>query len=317
MKLKAEILTPVHIGSGEEITPAEYFIDKDKGKLIRLNMDKVFSDPAFSSFRTKFIAEAMRQRYIASILPSDLLKKYPLYVLPISPEARTQLTDRPINIRTFIKTAGRVFLPGSSLKGSILSALMWYTLKENPHRQINNYFSSSARDSKGIEKSYQELLSQTLSLVVKYGGQGRFTRWISVSDSQLEKPENCLQVSLAKVAGARGRGQIPLVYEALKPGVSFVVDISIIGARYSEQEILKICHDFYRRVAQLDSQCDRIDMPKEPYLLRLGQGSSAYSTSLLILAQDLGIRNYLMRPPRTRKRIDQNLPMGFARLGPA
>ncbi len=138
----------------------------------------------------------------------------------------------------------------------------------------------------------------------------RFVQWMNISDSDLKSPEDSLEISLARVKGARRGGELPVLYETLKPDQSFEAELLKVESRFSEKEILKIAHDFYLRVAAHD----RIDVPKEPYLLRLGQGSTAYSTSLLILAEELGIKNYRVAPPRTRKRIDDSLPLGFVRL---
>ncbi|MCM8826476.1 MAG: hypothetical protein NC904_03045 [Candidatus Omnitrophica bacterium] len=71
MKIKLKILTAVHIGSGQEISPIEYIFYDDK--FIRIDMDGLFTDPEFKPLQEKFINSAKFQRYIGDLLPKDLL----------------------------------------------------------------------------------------------------------------------------------------------------------------------------------------------------------------------------------------------------
>jgi len=313
MKVKLEVLTPLHIGSGEEISPSEYYIDKDSGRLVRLNMNALFSDPSFTPHRERFISEASKQRYIGSIFDISLLKKYPLYSIPIRGEAESYIANNQTVVKAFIKSAGRIFIPGSSLKGSILSALIWYVLKDSyksREAEVRNLLTRRPKNRREEKEIYDELLKLSLSIIVPVSKQGRFAQWLSLSDSDFKKPEDSLGISLARVKGARRGGELPILYETLKEGETFEIEISRVKSKFSEKEILEITHGFYLKVAEHDG----IDIDKKPYLLRLGQGSTAYSTSLLILAKELGIKNYRVTPPRTRKRIDDTLPMGFVRL---
>ncbi|MGB9722134.1 MAG: type III-A CRISPR-associated RAMP protein Csm5 [bacterium] len=128
MKVKIKILTPVHIGSGEEINPMEYLVEGVQ--FHRLNMDSLFKDNEFKPHMDKFIEIAKTSRYIAGILPDSLLKKHILYTIPINGDAVQYLRKNQTIVKEFIKTAGNVFIPGSSIKGSIFSAVFWHSLKE-------------------------------------------------------------------------------------------------------------------------------------------------------------------------------------------
>lgn len=308
MRIKINILTPIHIGSGEEISPIEYFIDSGTGRFIRIKMDSLFKDPLFNAYKERFISEAPEQRYIGSIIDHSLIKRYPLYSVPISSGARAYIVRNQTAVKEFIKSAGRVYVPGSSLKGSILSAMIWHVLRSiyNANRgKITNLIVSGGN-------AYNELLDIVFSNMVLDQNKNRFSRWLDVSDSNFKKPDDALGLFLARVKGARRGGELPILYEAIKDGQSFAMEIKSVNSKYSEREILEIAHRFYLKVAEKDGA--RID--KEPYILRLGQGSTSFSTSLLILAEELGIRNYRLRAPRTRKRIDDSIPMGFVRINP-
>lgn len=329
MKIKIETLAPVHIGSGEEISPSEYYIDKDSGRFVRLNMDALLLDPSFNRYRDKFIKEAAMQRYIGSILDAPLLKKYPLYSVPISQGAKSYIATNQTVVKGFVKTAGRVFIPGSSLKGSILSAMVYHFLKES---YINNsvierkYFDEKSKKQK-IEKISSQVYIESMLSNLKYdkydnflnyafshfsllGKANRFYQWINIADSNHKESKDSLEISLAKVKGARQGGELPVLYETIKAGQSFEIEITQVKSKLSEKEILGIAHNYYLKV--LDH--DKVDIDRSPYLLRVGQGSTAYSTSLLILAEELGIKTYRVHNPRTRKRIDDIMAMGWIKV---
>lgn len=313
MKINIEILTPLHIGSGEEISPSEYFIDKDSGKFTRLNMDSLFTDPLFKNYMYRFISDASKQRYIGSFIDQLLLKKYPLYSIPISDNAKFYLANNQTNVKAFIKTAGRVFIPGSSIKGSILSGLIWYVLKNNYElykTKINELLVKKPQKRKEEVKIYNELLEISLSLIAPNIKQGRFSQWLNISDSTYKLPQESIEVFLSWVKGAKKGKQLPILFEGIKRGQTFEAEIFKIGAKFNEKEILEIAHNFYIKVAEKDG----VNIDKKPYLLRLGQGSTVYATSLLILVNDLKIKSYNVNNPRTRRRVNDNVPMGFVRL---
>ncbi|MDH7513892.1 MAG: type III-A CRISPR-associated RAMP protein Csm5 [Clostridiales bacterium] len=317
MKIKIKILTPTHIGSGQEISPMEYFIDSEKGCFCCLNMDSLFRDDEFRPFRDRFIREAARSRYIGRIITDhDLLRRHILYSLPISDDARQHIIANPTNIKSFIKSAGRVYIPGSSLKGSLLSSMLWHAIGKNypsqndrRKKEIEEIFSKGRRDS---QRAYDDLLKIAFPWIAPSSLQEnpKFARWLDVSDSSFQFPQACLQISVAKVRGARKEGQLPILYESLKEGQIFELEIKKGEPNLSEMKILEIAHSFYLKVAEKDG----VSVPRDPYVVRLGQGSTAFSTSMLLLAEDLGLRRYSISPPRTRKRIAEDIPMGFIQI---
>ncbi len=291
MKIRIKALSPVHIGSGEEITPLEYLFHD--GKFIRLDMDGLFKDPEFQPFMDKFLQSARTQRYIGNLLPRDLLLKHPLYSIEVSSSARN---SNPVNVRSHIKSAGRVYLPGSSLKGSLLSGVIY---KIAIRRQIRDL------------REYEELLSRVLS-EISLKGMGKFSRWLSVEDSDLLSPEETLELSLVERVGAGGRRGVTFLCETIKKDTLFQSEIKTSldsfyrFGKLSEEEILKMADEFYRKVYEKERKSrvpSRLpSCSSEKYLLRIGHGSSCLSTSLLLLAEELGIRDYYILRPRIRGR---------------
>lgn len=322
MKLKLEVLTPVHISSGSEISPSGYYIDKKSTLLNVVNMDGLLADPAFRIYEQEFINNASRSRYLGAIIKEDhnLLSRHVLYSLPTTTEFRAANT---INIKAFIKSAGRVYIPGSSIKGAIISALLYQALLDLGNRIDLSQLLSSSRKSAYDEllgTCYDYLSGNTQAFRARTDdrgeiGQKKFINLLSVSDTSQLKPEQCLRADICQVTGSRSSRAIPIMYETLKKGSTFELELKNTRCKFSEKEILQICDGFYKKVAAKEN----LSYSKEPHLLRLGQGSSRFAVSFLIAAEELKISNYKLRPPKTRKRVMDGgeKAMGFVRIYPA
>ncbi|MCR4428829.1 MAG: type III-A CRISPR-associated RAMP protein Csm5 [Caldiserica bacterium] len=335
MRLKIKVLSPIHIGSGEELPPMYYYIQE--GKFLRLNFDSLFQDPEFRKYSDSFIKHSIQDRDIKGqvreikeiIRDESLLKKHIMYAIPLGGGFEPGGERRRYPVKTFVKSAGRVFIPGSSLKGAILSAISWYWLSREGQEQ---HF----RDN-------NSLLDFVIGNSTALGVKNKFSRWLDVSDSDLKDPSQVLCLSLAKSVNIRGRSSIPIFYETLKPGTEFQVEIktSLPGTDYSwgrpVEEILKCVKDFYEKVRKKDDEFFKemassrgtIEVPdvlrpkdENSFLIRLGQGSTANSTSLLIAANERRICYKISKPPKhpsgepvTRKLVGGS-PMGWAVLTP-
>lgn len=282
MRIKLKILTPVHIGSGNEISPLEYLIEENK--FYRLDMDGLFQDPDFKKFFNSFIDQAKSKRYIGDILPKDLLKRHILYILNVSAKRKFNLTE----IKEITKSAGRVYIPGSSLKGSILSGILEDVLYKN--REFN--------------RNFTQLLDSVLGEITASPERKRFARWIDMVDSNFRNAEDSLEISVVDIVSKKQK-VFSIIYETIREGIEFFMEIKS-HCRKSEQEILEIADNFYRKVYEREKEFPNQSLPALPqngYILRIGQGSTAWSTSFLILADELGIKNYTIQRPRFQSRI--------------
>ncbi len=133
MKIKIESLTPIHIGLGKEISPMEYLIEGFK--FHKIDRDSLFKDPEFSKYSEMYIKETGTARYIGKIIKPDLLKKHINYSIEIEKETKEYLESHFTPVKEFVKSAVMVLFPGSSLKGVILSAVLW---KKGVEKKINN-----------------------------------------------------------------------------------------------------------------------------------------------------------------------------------
>gem|GEM_PF-701659 len=310
MWVDLEVLTPTHVGNGSDISPLEYWIDDG---FARVHMDALFADPEFSPYLEPFIRDAASQRYLGQHLPGQLLSRHVRYQVPMAPDARQYLVQHQVQVKEFIKSAGRAFIPGSSIKGSLLTALINHLLVlASQSAEKRNYVESLIGDP----HNFSRLLDFTIG-DLRVSGEGqkdRFYRWLDVSDSSLSLPDKSLCVYYSVVVGAR-KGHLPILFEGVVPGTRWVVSLKATpNSRFKLEEMLKIADAFYRAVWK---KCGVSDAPPEKgFLLRLGQGSSAWATSLLLLAESSGLK-YRIQPPRTSKLVDAVTPMGWVVLSPS
>ncbi|MCD6474474.1 MAG: type III-A CRISPR-associated RAMP protein Csm5 [Thermoplasmata archaeon] len=126
MKYKIETLSPIHIGSGEKISPMEYVMDN---KFNRIDMDELFRDKEFNV--NGFIEDTRLNSFYLGDKYGNIAKRHVMYSLDISKDALDHIMSKKSEILEFIKTGGKPYIPGSSIKGAIRTAIMWYALKND------------------------------------------------------------------------------------------------------------------------------------------------------------------------------------------
>ncbi|HIH70052.1 type III-A CRISPR-associated RAMP protein Csm5 [Methermicoccus shengliensis] len=134
MRCTLETLSPLHIGSGGRISPIEYIADD---RLYRLDMDSVFRDDRFDAER--YIREMMGGVvYIGSIDEGVHRRSENIrYAVDAERRVLSELRNlasrgaKDAEIYEFVKSADRPYIPASSVKGAIRTALLWHALKND------------------------------------------------------------------------------------------------------------------------------------------------------------------------------------------
>lgn len=145
-KIKAEMLTPVHIGDGTELEPLEYVI---KDRFYKVNIEEwlsTLSDEKADEF-TKLTGKDYAQKATLVALRKFVRNnidtgKYTEWSVDVSSavqkryEERFNSPENQLPMSPFIRTGSKPFLPGSSIKGALRTAYLNYlkrsglTLKE-------------------------------------------------------------------------------------------------------------------------------------------------------------------------------------------
>ncbi|MFN3134658.1 MAG: type III-A CRISPR-associated RAMP protein Csm5 [Candidatus Kryptonium sp.] len=139
-KVKYQILTPIHIGTGEDLTPFDYVIVKDE-------FHRVIADEIISSLDkeqlNKFYA-LVEQNNITSlrglIVENFDEKKFSKYKVRVTKNVAEKYQENLRNVNNqllispFVRVDGdfRPYIPGSSIKGAIRTAIIDQVAKENP-----------------------------------------------------------------------------------------------------------------------------------------------------------------------------------------
>ncbi len=217
MKYEIEVISPVHVGSGGGISPIEYVLED---KFYRADMDGLFADERFESDR--FIEDAKVGALYLGRFDSELAKEHVRYALDISHSTRTNLQGligkRSSEVREFIKTKDDAYIPGSSVKGAIRTAILWYVLKND--RQL-------------LEKAerYLEILLNARDLserIENAGNLGDIKREIEINQNLKQKSDVYMGV-LEEIAGGEVR--------KIKKKVN---NLSKIGREHVDAEIEKL-----------------------------------------------------------------------------
>lgn len=135
MKLLLEMLTPVHIGSGEKIDPYEYVITD---KLYKINLWKFISSLSYED-KEKFLKVSSSdmietRKFIKEKADINNVTEYSMNV---HRSVHNIYTDKigdeknSLSIQTCIKTLDRPYFPGSSVKGPIRTALL-FSMADKP-----------------------------------------------------------------------------------------------------------------------------------------------------------------------------------------
>ena len=133
MKYEIEVISPLHIGNGGTISPIEYVVGD---KFYRADMDRLFEDERFDT--EGFIEDTKAGSLYLGRFAHELAKVHVRYALDISQSTRRNLLEligrRSSEVREYIKTKDDAYIPGSSIKGAIRTAILWWVLKNNPDK---------------------------------------------------------------------------------------------------------------------------------------------------------------------------------------
>jgi CRISPR type III-A-associated RAMP protein Csm5 len=298
LRLVLETLTPVHIWSGTNYGPSDYYVDGEE--LIRVDFYGLVGDREFQRYKEKVIWALNRRASIHGAAPS-LAERHVLYRL------RNKGVFENKTVREFIKTSGRPYIPGSSLKGAILTALIWDHVKTRSGLVTERDFANE----RVMERKNREIIGSVLREVGKGDPAGRdkpqFNRWIGVTDSELAGMEDLMAVKV----GVYPSG--PTIFaEVLREGVSLRVELDSLSG-VDLNKVLDKVDIFYREVLNKENEWRRknglgeLKFSKEGRLVRIGSGSSQLATSIRSL--------FRLREPRTRKVVEpEKISMGWAVL---
>lgn len=212
-------LTPVHIGSGRELWHEYDYVIRNR-RTWRINEDALLDAQDVEDPR---LAEQLAQSRPAELLkPGDFREDSPFFRYVLLGQPRS--TGEGAQLREQLKDAfDRPYLPGSTLKGALRTALGWYAWgqrKLEPEGRLLN------RDRRFAARQYEAIL---------FGKDPNhdLLRALQVSDSEPLDVDR-LMVANARVINRRGELKAPIEMEAIRPDSAFRLTIKIDRQLFSE-----------------------------------------------------------------------------------
>lgn len=347
-KIKAEILTPIHIGDGTELEPLEYVIKHKFNKvnlkewLSTLSGEKAeeFKRLTGRDYAQMTILTALR-RFVKDNIDIDKFTEWSADISEAVKRRYEERFDAPENqlpMSPFIRTGNKPFLPGSSIKGAIRTAYL-------------NFLKKGAQSLS--EKRRADLVEGELLKAIVKGkdDRSRFAidkdpfRAIKVKDVPLpdnstffaevinhNKKDNRInptniqilsEVTYSKLVGKSITFELEIIVDK-KVLSHYDSGINSVHKGLTIGNILEACDNFYKDA--LKEERDKflknaiggeaignayqqiLVNAKDGYLCRLGWGSGLIS---MTISEDLRAeKNY----GKSKHLINGILPMGFIKL---
>jgi CRISPR-associated protein Csm5 len=240
LQLNIRTLTPLHIGDdkGKTLSPyADYVFSPDGRYLHYLNLKKIEQAVMRAGALEEYVGLIQSMDNNRSDL--DLRRflterlKCPLdEVTAIRVPCKGLKADRKIPIIPIVKNAGNPYLPGSSLKGALRTAILydWLVCTKAGEPEIKAFYQelSTSKPSKKDVINAERLFGR-----LNDKERPPYTQFIRVRDSEPLPTEDLCVYSLRRIRIVPGGkktkgGDIPQVVEAIRPGVNLRTEISIL-----------------------------------------------------------------------------------------
>ncbi|MBU1055685.1 MAG: type III-A CRISPR-associated RAMP protein Csm5 [Proteobacteria bacterium] len=247
MNYKLKVLSPLHIGCGEEYNALSYLMDprKNPPQLSILNEDLIFEMLKDGQIKS-FVAWLENERFpnlfyfFKNVLRDtnfslqNKLRQKAIYTIP-NYAGHEKLRD----IKSFIKEMNHPYIPGTEIKGAIRTAVLYCSLLDNeelfvwlkdrfnqfqrnnadkinevknktkPNTKIKNEL---VKEMARIESAFQEQVLCCKPKDAKYD----VMKYLQISDSELLNADKSLAVSYVKPFNINNIFSV--FYEYIKPG---------------------------------------------------------------------------------------------------
>lgn len=320
---KLSTLSPVHIGCNDILSPYSDYIYRegrvhyiDKDKLVKFIMNKNDSEKimedyiqiiklqASSNIQSRYSLDSFFERYGLE------LEDFISHSLEANDKI-TQIVSRTIN------SSGRPFIPGSSLKGSIRTSLIFHHIKEEK-RSIK------------YENPYigQDIFGKLINDHLKY---------LSISDTDTKDINSCKILKTVRYNIIKDSQAMPIIVEAIKDGTTFNFTIALKGnnTRFDYlnkgniKKLLSIINNFSlsnisRELEVLQTRNSKKtnhvitfyhEMMKEiksamkenkEAILRIGSGKTIYDNTILLVLEEKHHKNSIAFPKTRTVTLDNN-----------
>ncbi|MDI9633604.1 MAG: type III-A CRISPR-associated RAMP protein Csm5 [Methanolinea sp.] len=273
MRIEVSTRTPVHVGTGNVYLPAEYVKMRGEGNeqvLWRVSLPSLLRD-AGPDVAEKFAQEIESREDPSKFSLGKFIKDHHL---DLRPHLLYRVTNRsgeenPGEVRECAKTGGVPCIPGSSLKGAIRTALLWWHAREDQDfpAAIRREFERAERcDPKKIGMEY---VASVFALKKpergRYNAQYDLLRFLQVSDCM---PGNyrltCEGIKTYSLHGDRLEEKNYTIYAECVSGTfsGSIGGLGTIGALLEKGDDLPFLPEKSRRLLGVSPSGETRDVPR-------------------------------------------------------
>lgn len=234
MKLKLTTLSPVSIGNGQKMNSfADYIYDAKQKKIHFINKhliaEKLALDDKLMNSYVSGITTGMdnnRTRFELQNFLENVLKLQSSDYILYSINAHTE-TSKDLNC--IIKNADRrPYLPGSSIKGAIKTAILYDWLIDEKNDWCKNYL-RCLKNKEEKEQLEKNLTAEFDKIALSVSD----STFLSVTEVRVEETKRLKLKS--------GELEIPQTWETIPAGQSFEIEISSVRKNSTEYSWEEIC----------------------------------------------------------------------------
>jgi len=335
---QVEILTPIHIGSGDEIEPYEYVI-KD-GKLYKINLaDFLYqlSPSEQEEFDNLLSSNIVQLRQF--IRDKVALNKFSEFNIDVSKnvesiyETKFQNLHNQLIIAPFTRELSFPFIPGSSIKGAIRTAVIFELIQGNVDETMRKdvFEAELLKSQRGFfDEKKQQFVTTGLD-----GSKDPF-RAVKITDVRLpvystyiervetfsKKTKKPLDIQLFKEVTYSLFSNKPITLSLeLRIDDQLISRSRKIKLKSIDKDfIIKACNNLAQQIiiheleyfkdhptVQIYSQIQKECVNKDAFLLRIGWGSGFDSMTV-------NLKKKTPKDIQTRKLINGYLPLGWIKI---
>lgn len=260
-KCNLKVLSPVHVSSGEKYTASEYV--KSKAKTKKGNVLNIIKRMDVSNYflsldddkKEEFLRDLSNPNFNLKDFDSKIPNTYMKYRAINKSKKEISPTQE---ISEAIKTLNELYIPGTSIKGAIKSAILYYEIDDDLIQDISN---NVLRNNGRVDnRSYTNFMNRIFSSrKAPTPAQGDIMKFLQVSDSSTIKSPTIYDVATVMASFRLGHNEFYTRNKhSREPTLSFLECIAR-GNNLSFEIKNNYDYDIFKRLG-LDGKKHLIDM---------------------------------------------------------
>lgn len=242
-------LSPIHIGSGKSYSCCEFVPDKDK---LNGNDIKIIKRVDLTNYYSS-LSDDKKDNFLAGLTDSNF--KLEQFDKKIKKDfVRYQCIDNSYdsfeNVQEHIKTSDKLYIPGSSIKGAIRTAIFYDLLTEEDMDKIGRDISSNRRNNSFLSDG---LLKKHFSSGFGNDAQNNIFRFMQVTDTTTT---DILKIEQVLVVMATNKGRKKYYYS--KHGKTYLETICA-NKKFKSRLTTTFDSNIYRKL-KLEDKSEILDL---------------------------------------------------------